>query len=307
VTNSEPQDIYGIDVAKDQLVICRWSDGALYRVANEATAIHSWLRAVAQPAGIALEPTGDYHRLVQALALRAGHRVYPVNPRQVAHYRQAINLRNKTDPQDAWLLARYLAHEAPLLRPGQRQERRAQRLWALLARRATLVRSRQQLRMSCAQIELSIGGLLRQFDAVVGRVDRQIQQLLRELGWWSDYQRCRSVPGIGAVNAAALTASYHRGHFTRSDAFIAYLGLDVRIRQSGRYQGQRKLTKQGPAELRRLLYCATHPARHHARFDAYYLRQLDKGLSKVAARVVLARKLARICFALMKRQECYVV
>lgn len=306
MTNSERNDIYGIDVAKDHLIICQWSDQALVRVTNEPGAVQAWLDCLQVPARIALEPTGSYHRVVHDLALRGGHQVYPVNPRQLAHYRHAVNVRNKTDPQDAWLLARYLAHEEAQLRPARQQGCRAQRLWALVARRATLVRSRQQLQMSFAQVQFSIRGLLRQYDTLLQRVDREIQALLRELGWWTDYQRCQSVPGIGPVNAAALTASYHRGHFTRADCYIAFLGLDVRLRQSGRYQGQRKLTKQGPSELRRLLFCATYPARHHARFDTYYRRQLDKGLSKIAARVVLARKLARICFALMKREESYV-
>ena len=87
--------------------------------------------------------------------------------------------------------------------------------------------------------------------------------------------------------------------------FVAYIGLDVRIRESGRYVGKRKLTKRGESEIRRLLYCASIPARCHARFEQYHQRQLDKGLSKIAANIVLARKLARIAFTLMQNQEMF--
>ena len=89
--------------------------------------------------------------------------------------------------------------------------------------------------------------------------------MVRELGWWADYQRCLSIPGIGPINAVALTAAYHRAEFTNADAFIAFLGLDVRIRDSGTFKGKRKLTKKGESELRRLLYCAAKPARSHPR------------------------------------------
>ena len=221
------------------------------------------------------------------------------------HYRQAVNVRNKTDPLDAWLLARYLEHEAAQLRPFQPQDRRAQRLWALLLRRATVVKSRQQLQQSFREVQMPIQALLAQFKQLLVRLEQRINHLIRELGWWPDYQRCLSVPGVGPANAAALVAAYHRGAFAGSDAFVAYMGLDVRIRESGKFKGKRKLTKQGEPELRRLLFCAAHPARTHQRFADYYQKQLDKGLSKIAARVALARKLARIAFTLMNRQQFF--
>jgi transposase len=295
----------GIDVAKDQLVICQWGCEQLLTLVNQPAEIQAWLATLYGPVQIAIEPTSHYHLAVVEAALARAHEVYLVNPRQLAHYRQAVNLRHKSDPHDAWLLARFLAHEAAQLRPLQPQDRRAQRLWALLTRRATLVQSRQQLQQSLAEVRLSIQALLRQFQQLLQRLDQQIQRLLRDLGWWPDYQRCLSIPGIGPANAAALVAAYHRGAFAGSDAFVAYLGLDIRLRESGRFKGKRKLTKRGEPELRRLLYCGTQAACHHPRFAAYRQRQLDKGLSKIAARVALARKLARIAFTLMQNQQSF--
>jgi len=295
----------GIDVAKDQLVICQWGCEQLLTLVNQPAAIQAWLETLCGPVRLAIEPTSHYHLAVVEAALACGHQVYLVNPRQLAHYRQAVNLRHKSDPHDAWLLARFLAHEAAQLRPFRPQDRRAQRLWALLTRRATVVQSRQQLQQSFAEVRLSIQALLSQFQQLLQRLDQQIQQLLRELGWWPDYLRCLSIPGIGPANAAALVAAHHRGAFANSDTFVAYLGLDIRLRESGRFKGQRKLTKQGEPELRRLLYCGSNAACHHPRFAAYRQRQLDKGLSKIAARVALARKLARIAFTLMKNQQSF--
>ena len=295
----------GVDVAKDQLVVCNWQTEEITYLPNQPDEIKVWLKFFHSPLRIAIEPTSHYHMSFVAEALAQGHQVYLINPRQLMHYRQAVNVRNKTDPLDAWLLARYLEHEAAQLRPFQPQDPRAQRLWALLLRRATVVKSRQQLQQSFREVQISIQALLTQFKQLLVRLDQQISHLIRELGWWPDYQRCLSVPGIGPVNAAALVAAYHRGAFAGSDAFVAYMGLDVRIRESGRFKGKRKLTKQGEPELRRLLFCAAHPARTHQRFADYYQKQLDKGLSKIAARVALARKLARIAFTLMNRQQLF--
>lgn len=296
----------GIDVAKDQHVIYNWQTQQTTRLPNQRSGIKAWLQSLHGPVRMAIEPTSHYHLVMVDEALTLGYEVYLINPRQLVHYREAVNERNKTDPLDAWLLARYLEHEVGQLRPFQPRDPRAQRLWRLVLHRATVVKSSQQLRQSFADVQVSIRAVLTQFQYLLARIDRQILTLIRELGWWSDYRSCLSIPGIGAANASALVAAYHRGCFAGSDAFISYLGLDVRIRESGYFKGRRKLSKRGEPEVRRLLFCASHPARHYQRFAEYYQRQLDKGLCKIAARVVLARKLARIAFTLMRNEEIFI-
>jgi transposase len=296
----------GVDVAKDQHVVCNWNTEEIVTVPNQREEIRTMLQSFQGPIQIALEPTSTYHLVFIEETLALGYEVYLINPRQLVHYREAVNVRNKTDPEDAWLLARYLEHEASQLRSFQPQDRRAQRMWALIMRRGTIVQSRQQLQQSFRDVQMSICALVTQFNQVLARIDQHIQRLIRELGWWYDYKCCLSIPGIGPGNAAALVAAYHRGAFPGSDAFVAYLGLDVRLRESGRYKGRRKLTKRGEAELRRLLYCASHAARNYPPFAAYHQKQTEKGLPRIAARVTLARKLARIAFALMKKKQTFI-
>jgi transposase len=306
VANQVVKITLGIDVAKDQHLIYNWQTGQTIRLANQRSDIKPWLKTLHGPVRLAIEPTSHYHLAMVDEALALGHEVYLVNPRQLAHYRKAVNMRHKTDPLDAQLLARYLEHEADQLRPFQPRDPRAQRLWRLILHRATVVKTQQQLQQSFADVQVSVRGVLTQLRELLVRIDRQILNLIRELGWWPDYQHCLSIPGIGVTNASALVAAYHRGSFASSDAFVSYLGLDVRIRESGYYTGRRKLTKLGEPELRRLLFCASHPARHYQRFAEYYQRQLDKGLSKIAARIILARKLARIAFTLMRNGETFI-
>jgi transposase len=293
----------GIDVSKDELVICHWETEQLTTVRNESSALDAWLQSLHGPVRIALEPTSHYHLAVVEHAHALGMEVYLVNPRQLLHYRQAVNVRNKTDPKDAWLLARYLAHEVGSLRRFKPLDAQAQQLWALLKRRASAVKARQQLQQSFAEIKLSIKALFTEIEHLLARIDKRLKVLVRALGWWDDYQRCLTIPGIGPLNAAALVAVYHRGVFASSDAFVAFIGLDVRLRESGKYQGRRKLTKCGEAEIRRLLYCAAKPARSYSPFADYHQQQLNKGLPKIAANVILARKLARIAFTLINNKQ----
>ncbi len=295
----------GIDVAKDELVIYCRDSGQYSTLSNTADAIRSWLHRLHGPARLAVEPTSHYHFELVDQAHALGHDVYLVNPRQLVHYRESVNLRHKSDPDDAWLLARFLHKEANELRRFTPPSRQAQALWALLKRRAVVVQARQQLRQSLSQLKLPHQALMTQFQRLIARIDQRITTLIGKLDWQHDYARCLSVPGIGPVNAAALTCAFNRGSFAGVDAFIAYLGLDVRRRESGRFKGKRKLTKRGEPELRRLLYCAAKPARHHPPFAHYHQAQLDKGHSKIAANIILARKLARIAFTLMSHKQAF--
>lgn len=305
MANQVKQITIGVDVSKDELVVCNWNTKDLSKLANEDKTIRAWLKALQGPVRIAIEPTSSYHLAFVEAAVARGYPVYLVNPRQLAHYREAVNERNKTDPDDAYLLARYLNNEASQLRAYEPLDPKAQRLWALLKRRAVVVDARKQLKQSLAEVRLQSEALFVQLQRLLARIDKHIDQLIGQLGWSDDYQRCLSVPGFGRLNGAALVCAYRRAAFASSDAFVAFLGLDIRVRDSGQFKGKRKLTKRGESELRRLLYCATKPARTYPPFDQYRQRQLDKGLPKIAANVILARKLARIAFALLRDQTTF--
>jgi transposase len=116
--------------------------------------------------------------------------------------------------------------------------------------------------------------------------------------------RLQAVPGIGLITATAVAVGLARRSFQRAEQFVAYIGLDLRVCDSG----TRRLSKQGDAELRRLLYLAAQAGRRcrapHP-FSVQYEREVAKGLSSTAALCAVARKLARTCFSLVKHGTTY--
>ena len=80
-------------------------------------------------------------------------------------------------------------------------------------------------------------------------------------------------------------------------------GLDPRPNDSGKKTGQRRLSKRGWPEIRRLLYAAAMSAARTKAWNGFYLAQRAKGLSTTAALIVLARKLLRVAFSLFKQQS----
>ena len=175
----------------------------------------------------------------------------------------------------------------------------------LLRRRAQLVKTRVALRQSLSVIEeIKEAGqaLFEQIDVLERLILKQLQQHRHTLGWSDDQHRCQAIEGVGVLTSIALTTTYHRGAFSGADAFIAFIGMDVRVRDSGRMRGRRKPTKKGDPQLRRRL-CMT--ARRSATWEPFYERMRSRGLASIQALVALARKLARVAFSLLKNQTQY--
>ncbi|MDE2023118.1 MAG: transposase [Gammaproteobacteria bacterium] len=135
---------------------------------------------------------------------------------------------------------------------------------------------------------------------------QRLHRLLPQAGWANEALRCQTINGLGTLTASALTAGFQGGPFRSSDAIIAFLGLDVQVHESGRYHGRQRLSNQGGPELRRLLFLAAMQAARQPACHGCLLSTVSQScLSKIQALVALARKLARVAFALLKHNTTW--
>jgi transposase len=300
--------VYGVDVSKAKLVIAQYDGQALVEVDNEPASITAWLTGMSKDAVVAMEATGQYHRLLAHMAHAAGMQVFVLNPQTLKHYAQAIGQRGKTDDCDARMIARYAVHERAKLRRWQPPAGAADRLSQVLERRHTLVGARQTLAQSLAlpMLKAARQSLLANLDRMLGRLDILIRHEIARLpGMTALYDRLKSIVGIGPVVAAQLVAVFNTLNFAKVGSFIAYTGLDPRPDDSGVRRGRRRLSKRGPSLLRCLLYNAGMAAANSKLFKPVYRQLRERGLQTTEAIVILARKIARIAFALYKSGECF--
>ena len=296
--------IYGVDVSKAELVVATHPKTVQHVVANQATGIKAWLRTLTKASCIAVESTGRYPVTLLRLAQAAGMTVYVLNARDVYFYAKALGVRGKTDASDAQVIARYLGeHKARLHEycPGTPQQ---QRLLELLRRRAQLQRHLDAL-SQCLKDVVGMGrqrlSLQRQQAKILAQVDGKIQALIeQDAGVQQRYERLQTITGIGAQTAALLTAVLGRVQFSNINAVVAFSGLDPRPADSGQKHGRRRLTKRGPAVMRKLLWMAAFSAGHSKLFKPMYEMLIARGLSSTEATVVLARKLLRIAWAVWR-------
>lgn len=180
-----------------------------------------------------------------------------------------------------------------------------------------LLRARRGLSKAIATLKLQLATLpaaaqpLQRSIAVLGQerdvLDAEIAALTDDPTAFPQVARLEAVPGIGRLTAATLAACLQQKNFTHPDQFVAFVGLDVAVRQSGQRFGEAGLTREGDAELRRLLFLAalTNVRCSGSPFKALYEKHRAKGRPTTAAACAVARKLAKVCWSLCKHETTY--
>ena len=295
----------GVDVAKETVVVaCARGSFACKPIANRRADLKAWLATLPAGSRIGLESTGEHHELLAQLAAARGLSVFVLNPRDLRHYARAVGLRGKTDRVDAQLIARYIAGEYGRLIPWVAATLEQRQIDRLLKRRAHISRTRAALCQSLKSekgLACELATLKRQFDVVLDKLDAKLAKLVaasprRE----RTCQQLTSICGFGPLLGSYLAALFERVSFRNINAFVAFTGYDPRPNDSGQKIGRRRLSKRGPAELRRLLFLAAMSWSKSTQGRPLYEHYRERGLSTTAALVVLARKLARIAYTLHK-------
>jgi len=289
---------FGVDVSKSKLDV--GCDGRVVLVENSKKAIRAFARRMPVGSFVALEATNTYHLQMADICHSYGMRVFVINPRLTRRYREANGLRGHNDRMDALTLARYIEREHDGLRAYVPLTADQRRLRTLVRRRWKLVGMRTKLVESFG----SMGELKRELNALVARIDALIAKLEflidKQLEGNAGRARIASIKGVGPVVSAVLVSDLDAYDFASADAFVAYYGLDPAPNDSGRRVGQRKLSKQGQRLGRAMLYNAAMAAVTSKAWRPLYDRCLARGLKKVQALIVLARKIARTAWSIHK-------
>jgi transposase len=301
--------VYGVDVSKATLEIGRYEVQTIKQINNSAESIAAWLAAIPAGSVVAMEATGQYHRLLAHAAHAAGMVVLVLNPKVLKHYARAVGQRGKTDRTDAQLITRYAVHERAKLTPWHPPAPAADALAQLLVRRQALVNARQMLEQSLgtiAVLKTQRQALFASLKRMITHLDLLIAKALASVpGLAALHRRLMSIVGVGPVVSAQLVACLARVRFRNERAFIAYTGLDPRPDDSGKHRGRRYLSKHGNALLRCLLFNGAMAAIRTQLFKPLYLQLRARGLASTPAIVIVARKLARIAFAIYKSAQMF--
>ena len=298
-------DTIGVDVSKDYLDVHCLGDGRAARFRNDATgfrAFAAWLPKDAL-ARIVYEATGPYHA---ALELRFASR-YPlvkVNPLQARRFAQSRGSRVKTDAVDAKMLAQMGA--AFDLEPSAPMSQNMRDLKEMQVARTALITDRTRLLNRLKTQTVAINK--RHSTARLTQIARQIHDLDGEIRACiaaeqttaRAHQILCSIPGIGAITAAAVLIEMPEIGTMDRKQVASLAGLAPMIRQSGQWNGK-AFIQGGRKHLRDALYMPALVAmRFNPDLKAKYQALRNAGKPAKVAITALMRKLIELANTLVK-------
>jgi len=139
----------------------------------------------------------------------------------------------------------------------------------------------------------------RQLRALLEQAEAKLDALARAD---AGVQILESIPGVGTRTAEVIVAHLHQPErFHSGKQVSAYVGLVPRQFQSGEMDRRGRITRRGPAILRKLLVeCAWVMLRYNGWARAVYQRLSRGKARKKQAIVALARKLLVRCWAMLR-------
>jgi transposase len=293
----------GIDASKAELML--GVKDRTFKLRNELSRLGPWAQSLDKDTRVGVEATGRYHRPVLQALHEAGIPTYLLNPMYVCRYIKALKPKVKTDRTDAIFIARYLEREHDLLVPYKMPSPEIQELKDLLSFRETLIEKRVALRQSLSEQTFRLksqSNLDEGFRGTLAELDARIRAIAKGQPL---YKRLLTIDGVGPLSAAALTWLFESHDFTSSDQAVAFVGLDVSVRQSGKYVGKSKLTKRGPAFVRAFLHNGANSLRRLDELKPLFEHHAKKGLATTAVNNLIARKLVRVAYAHATKPEAY--
>ena len=191
--NEQPVLFIGIDWADqkhDIHVIDRNDKGFHQEIKHSAENIDAWVGEMLELAGgrpIAIMLEQSRGALVYALMFRKNVLLYPVNPKQLARYRESYPGGGKSDPTDAMYLARMLRERITTLTAWQPDDESTRLLAQLSEQRRKILSGQVKLRQQLIALLKSYFPLVLE---LFGK-EHQLPLLLSVVGRWPDPRKLR--------------------------------------------------------------------------------------------------------------------
>ena len=307
----------GIDISKEHFDVALLRDEQYItgRFDNNSTGfgkLYRWLKKhKAHQCPACMEATGRYGEALAESLYENQYSVSVVNPVMIKRYAESRMRRNKTDREDAKLIAHYCATQAPdLWQPPPPHIRELQEMTRRLAalkdsRTAELNRRQSGVRSVVVLDDLNqtILFLEQQIATLAKAIDDHIDQ---HPDLKKNYELIKSIPSLGHVTASSFIAEVPDiSRFESASQLAAYAGLSPSFNHSGKQSfSNGKMSKIGNARLRTLFYMPQKSARRWNPIIASLVERLqEKGKSAKVIRGAIMRKLLHLAYGVLKTQK----
>ena len=137
----------------------------------------------------------------------------------------------------------------------------------------------------------------------IEELDEQISYLLKQVN-----QVITTIPGIGDTLGAIIVSEIGDIHrFDAPNKLVAFAGLDVKVTQSGEFEGTKQhISKRGSPYLRRAIWLAANRAAFcDPILSEYYQSLKARGKHHLTAIGAVSRKMCNIIFTILRENRPY--
>ena len=301
----------GIDIAKLKFDVALWLGGKYKSNVFENNAsgfakFYQWLQDNnALNAPLCMEATGSYYEALALFLTAQNLFVSVVNPCRISSYAAAVNARNKTDKQDACIIARYCATQSPAR--WQASEGAVRGLRDLARRIESLQglerQERNRLGVAAVAIVPSIKAVLKIIAAQVVAINKAIKaHIAKHPELARKAKLLASIPGVGDATIRVVLGEIPASVMMSARTADSYTGIAPVVHESGTsVRGHAHMSKQGSSRSRRALYFpAIVATKHNPAVKVFYERMLTNNLTKKQAVCAAMRKLLHIMVGVLK-------
>ena len=296
VANKTSETNVGVDVGKFQLDIYIRPANVHFSVTNDIKGIREAIKQLVpyKPDRIIVEATGRLENSFICACAKANLPFVLANPVHIKKFAGAIGQLAKTDKLDAKLIARYGEVIQPAI--SQVKPEIISNISDLLSRRNQLIKmqtmEKNRLQIMPKITQKSIQSILQTLQKEIAKLDKQLLALINSCEAYKvKRDLLKSVPGVGDVTVITVLSCFPELGLITNKQAAALAGVAPMNRDSGRYQGMRKI-RGGRPQIRTVIFMGMMSAiQCNAVFKKKYEALVSVGKSKKVAIIACVRQL----------------
>ncbi len=316
----------GIDISKKSFTACtsKFTDdtsiksGIVRTFSNDKAGfknLSKWVKTQTDnsfPLIYCMEATGTYFEALAHYLYLRNDDVSVVLPNKVKHFGHSLNIKSKTDSQDAIMISKMGAQmQLALWEPTQsvfKKLRSATRLLSSLKNDKTVISNRLDA-ANCGyepdkMMMKTYTDLIKTIDKKIGQVEKHIKEVMKsDLQLWSKVEILLTIPGVGIQTVATILGETQGFKLIKNQRqLVSYAGLDVVQKQSGTsVQGRSRISKKGNSQIRRTLFMPAMSATNHNKpLAETYQRINSRNSNKKIGLIAVARKMLVLIYSMWK-------
>ncbi len=263
-----------------------------------------------------MEATGVYYESLAYYLYARSERVHVLLPTRVKKFIDSLESKSKTDKIDSELIGKMgVERDLPDFQIGSLEVRKMRKLTRermhLVAEKTVIKNQLHAERHSADRMLTSIKRMEERISYIEQQI-KQIEQELNKLVKADAYLNKKidvltSIPGIGFI-AATTVISETQGfsNITSIKQLSSYSGYDVKLRESGKYKGKTRISKQGNSHIRHILYMPALASISHAKGIRNFYDRVNKNkASRLIGITAVQRKLLSLMYTLWKKDTKY--